>query len=117
MFSYKLYPLLILVLISPCFDNVNAGAIKRSRRSFFFNLDCPKSGDYNLEQKKIISRLDNVCEDCYYLYHEPSIYKNCREKCFSTEFFLGCAGTLQMDGDEMKKLQQDVLKLRSYIVS
>ncbi|KAK0072007.1 hypothetical protein PV326_000559, partial [Microctonus aethiopoides] len=39
------------------------------------------------------------------------------EKCFSTEFFLGCAGTLQMDGDEMKKLQQDVLKLRSYIVS
>ncbi|KAK0080455.1 hypothetical protein PV325_013920 [Microctonus aethiopoides] len=92
MFSYKLYPLLILVLISPCFENANAGAIKRSRRSFFHYLDCPKSGEYNSEQIKIIARLDKVCED-------------------------SCAETLRMDGDELEKLKQSVRTLRSYSVS
>lgn len=78
MFSYKLCPLLILVLISPCFDNANAGALKRSRRSLFDNLDCPKLGGYNLEQRKAIANLDQVCEDCYNLFREPSIYTDCR---------------------------------------
>ncbi|KAK0165810.1 hypothetical protein PV328_004296 [Microctonus aethiopoides] len=119
MFSYKLYPLLILVLISPCFENANAGAIyiERSRRSFFHYLDCPKSGEYNSEQIKIIARLDKVCEDCYYLYHERYIYTHCRKKCFSNEYFLACAETLRMDGDELEKLKQSVRTLRSYSVS
>ncbi|KAK0160108.1 hypothetical protein PV328_007549 [Microctonus aethiopoides] len=114
MFSCILYPLLILVLISPCFDNANAGAIKRSLRSYIDNSDCPKLGDYNVEQIKAIASLDRVCSDCYDLFREPSIYIDCRRKCFTTKYFSGCAETLLIDDDELEKFKQDVILLHSY---
>nr|ABY19395.1 venom protein 10 [Microctonus hyperodae] len=115
MFLYKLSPLFILVLILSCFDNTNGATVKRSMRSYFEYLDCPNlGGDYDVSQKRAISRLDRVCEDCYNLIHEPRIYTECRENCFANVIFKGCADTLLVDGDKLEQLKEDVITLHSY---
>ncbi|CAH1185666.1 unnamed protein product [Phyllotreta striolata] len=59
-----------------------------TKRSFY-DLQC--KGVYD---KSIFARLDQICEDCYNLFREPSIYSLCRDDCFSTKYFGGCCETL-----------------------
>ncbi|CAG5043087.1 unnamed protein product [Parnassius apollo] len=55
-----------------------------ARRSFF-KLQC--KGIYDAS---IFARLDRICDDCYNLFRDPSLYNLCRKDCFTTDYFKGC---------------------------
>ncbi|KAK0159758.1 hypothetical protein PV327_010837 [Microctonus hyperodae] len=115
MFLYKLCTLLILVLIilMSCFNDTNAGARKRFRRSPLINLHCPNHyGFYENEKLSAILKLDKVCDDCYYLFREPFIHTSCRNNCFTSKYFKYCAENLLLDDDEMKQLKDNVKTLQ-----
>ncbi|CAH2042689.1 unnamed protein product, partial [Iphiclides podalirius] len=72
-----------------------------ARRSFF-KLQC--KGIYDAS---IFARLDRICDDCYNLFREPSLYNLCRQKCFQSEYFMGCVEALLLT-DERDEIEQMV---------
>ncbi|XP_061384296.1 CHH-like protein isoform X2 [Danaus plexippus] len=70
-----------------------------ARRSFF-NLQC--KGVYDAA---IFARLDRICDDCYNLFREPTLFTLCRSKCFTSPYFKGCMESLYLY-DEEEQLDQ-----------
>ncbi|XP_013162939.1 PREDICTED: CHH-like protein isoform X2 [Papilio xuthus] len=70
-----------------------------ARRSFF-KLQC--KGIYDAS---IFARLDRICDDCYNLFREPSLYNLCRQECFQSKYFDGCVETLLLT-DEKEEIEQ-----------
>ncbi|CAH0590024.1 unnamed protein product [Chrysodeixis includens] len=60
-----------------------------TRRSFF-SRNC--KGVYDASY---FARLDRICDDCYNVFREPSLYNLCGDNCFTTEYFRGCVEVLQ----------------------
>ncbi|XP_072379718.1 CHH-like protein isoform X2 [Diabrotica undecimpunctata] len=79
----------------------------RITKRSFYDLQC--KGVYD---KSIFARLDRICEDCYNLFREPSIYSLCRDSCFSDKYFKGCVESLLMDEDwpQLEKMVEYVGK-------
>ncbi|XP_013137349.1 PREDICTED: ion transport peptide-like isoform X1 [Papilio xuthus] len=75
-----------------------------ARRSFF-KLQC--KGIYDAS---IFARLDRICDDCYNLFREPSLYNLCRKDCFTTDYFKGCVEVLQ-ETDQLELFKEYIKKL------
>src|SRR5579871_4797127 len=67
----------VLMVISPA----ESAIVKRS----FVHLGC--MGKYD---RAIFAKLDRVCEDCYNLYREPGLHRDCRLINYSYNLILIC---------------------------
>ncbi|XP_043285211.1 crustacean hyperglycemic hormones 7 isoform X2 [Venturia canescens] len=91
-----------LLLISSCLGIADAGVLMGhplGKRSFM-QLQC--KGIYD---GSIFARLDRICEDCYYLFREPTLHTLCGQDCFSTKYFTSCIQALLLE-DEKEKFQE-----------
>ncbi|XP_026743808.1 CHH-like protein isoform X2 [Trichoplusia ni] len=70
-----------------------------TRRSFF-SRKC--KGVYDASY---FARLDRICDDCFNLFREPSLYNLCGENCFTTPYFKGCLESLYLY-DEKEQIDQ-----------
>ncbi|XP_044740704.1 ion transport peptide-like isoform X1 [Chrysoperla carnea] len=75
-----------------------------SRRSFA-ELQC--KGVYD---RSLFARLDRICEDCYNLFREHQLHRLCREQCFTSDYFVGCVQSLQLD-DELEQYKTWIKQL------
>lgn len=64
-------PLALIIALVPLITALPHHSL--AKRSTFFDIDC--KGVFN---KKIFSRLDRICEDCYSLFREPQLHSLCK---------------------------------------
>ncbi|CAG9563741.1 unnamed protein product [Danaus chrysippus] len=87
--SVQLVSVLLVALVSLVSAAPPSTPHHVARRSFF-NLQC--KGVYDAA---IFARLDRICDDCYNLFREPTLFTLCRQDCFTTDYFKGCVEVLQ----------------------
>ncbi|XP_076352847.1 crustacean hyperglycemic hormone-like [Tachypleus tridentatus] len=62
-------------------------------------------GCMGIYDKAKFARLSRVCEECYNVYREPFIAKECRSNCFKNDMFNDCLKVLLMNNEEDDLLQ------------
>lgn len=57
--------------------------------------------------KKSLDKLSRLCDDCYNLFRNESLFRQCRKECFTSMYFKSCIIVLQLR-DEFETIKQHV---------
>ena|SRR5277367_5711775 len=81
----KIYAIIVLIMV--CVK----GHIEKGS---FYGIDC--LGKYD---KPSFARLDRLCFECFTLYRDESLHRDCRENCFKNEIFECCLQALLLENE------------------